>query len=174
VPYRALKIIRISYAPGPRAGPFRSAALRISSLGDHGQYRRCKRRSGTGDSLQQIERGTEDNPFDTILITLSKGLPNGLFLGRLPRDTDSGTTTALSRILLYLSEFNPFRGDQMTGICEIKHAPMGCVEIWFRDLEEREIGGVWRGESESVDRGDDSSVGDCPFETARGFTANYA
>jgi len=39
----------------------------------------------------------------------------------------------------------------MTSIGEVEHAPESGVRVGFGDLEEGEIGGVWRGKGEFVD-----------------------
>jgi len=48
----------------------------------------------------------------------------------------------------------------MTSVRKVKHAPESSIRIWFRYLEEREVGRVRRGEGEFVDGGYDACVGD--------------
>lgn len=60
----------------------------------------------------------------------------------------------------------------MASIREVEHAPEASLGVWLRDLEEREIGGVWRGEGELVDRSHDTGIGDGPFQVPRSLATN--
>lgn len=62
----------------------------------------------------------------------------------------------------------------MPGVGKIEHTPECSVGIWFTDLKERKIRRVGRWEGEFVDGGDDTCIGDGPFEIPGSFTANYA
>lgn len=125
------------------------------------------------DSLEEIESCAEDDPFDTVLVTLAEGLPDRLLLWRLSRDGDPcATAVRTGRVLLYLSEFDALWRDVVAGIGKVEHAPESSVRVRFGDLEEGEVWRVWGRERELVDGRDDACVRDGPFEVARGFAAD--
>lgn len=73
---------------------------------------------------------------------------------------------------MYLSEFDALGGYIVASIGEVKHAPEGGIGVWFRDLEEREVGGIWRREGKLVYRRDNTGVSDRPLEIAGSLAAN--
>ena len=82
------------------------------------------RTSKNGSGLEQVEGSTEDDPFDTVLVSLTEGLPNGLFLGGFTGDADAGAATVGPWwVLLDLAKLDSLWGDVMTSISEIEHAP---------------------------------------------------
>lgn len=98
---------RVAAGPGAReaagegavdAGPapvcLRSAAWRIWSL-----RLVSKVASERVDPLEKVETGAADNPFDTVLVANSKGLPNLLFVLRPAGNGDAGTSALLGRVL---------------------------------------------------------------------------
>src|SRR5882757_9798856 len=104
------------------------------------------------DVLKKVQCSAENDPFDTILVSLSQGLPHRLFLGCFPSDANSSTATIRAwGILLYLSKFNALWGYIMTSIGKVEHAPESCHRVRYGDLEEWEIGRIWRGKGEFVD-----------------------
>lgn len=137
---------------GPGAeggGGFFSAALTISSL-----YEVSVRREGEkyNSILEKVQCSAEDYPFDTVLVSLSQGLPHRFFLGSFSGDANSSSAAIRAwRVLLYLSKFNALGRYIMTSIGEVEHAPESCVRVRFRNLEEGEIGGVRRWKGELVD-----------------------
>lgn len=94
--------------------------------------------------VEKVQGCAENHPFDTVLVSLSQGLPHSLFLGCFACDTNSSSTTVWTWwVLLYLSEFNALGGYIMTSISKVEHAPESSIRIGFGDLKEGEIGGVW-------------------------------
>lgn len=65
-----------------------------------------------------------------------------------------------------LAKLDTLRGDVVSGVCEVEHTPERSVRIGFGYLEEREIRGVWRRQGQLVDRGENTGIGDGPFQVA--------
>jgi len=57
---------------------------------------------------------------------------------------------------------------------KVKHAPKRGIWIWLGNLEKWKIWGIRRGKGEPVYGRNYASVGDGPFEVARGFAAHDA
>jgi hypothetical protein len=103
----------------------------------------CNRKS----LLEKVQSGAENDPFDAVFITIAEGLPDSFLLRRLARDGDScATSPGAGRVLLDTAKLDPLGRNEMARICEIEHAPELGVWIGFRNLEEREVIRVWRGE----------------------------
>jgi hypothetical protein len=116
------------------------------------------------NALEKVEGGTQHDPLYAVLVAFSQGLPYGLFLGGPAGDADSSATaTRPWGVLLDLAKFDALGGYIVAGVGKVEHAPEGGVGVRFRDLEERQIGGVRGGEGEFVDGGDDACVRDGPF-----------
>jgi len=80
--------------------------------------------------IQQIKCCAEDDPFYAVLVALSQGLPDGLFLGRFSCDAYSSSTTVWTRwILLYLSKLDALWGYVVTSIGKVEHAPEGSIGV---------------------------------------------
>ena len=125
------------------------------------------------NELEEIESCTKDDPFNAIFVTLPKSLPNSLFFWWFPCDTDaSASSVCTRRILLYFAEFNTFRWYIMASIGKVKHAPESGIWIWFWYLEKGKIGRIWWWEWKFIDRRNNTSVSDGPFEVTRGFAAD--
>jgi len=125
--------------------------------------------------VEKIKCGAEDYPLDTIFVAFSQCLPYRLLLGGLSRDRDSRATATRTRgVLLDLAKFDTLGGNEVARVGKVEHAPERGVRVGFGDLEEGEIGGVWGGQGELVDRGHDARVGDGPFEIARCLATDYA
>jgi hypothetical protein len=88
------------------------------------------RRSKKGSGLEQVEGSTEDDPFDTVLVSLTEGLPNRFFLGRFTGDADAGAATMGTWwILLDLAKLDSLWGYVMASISKIEHAPESGIWI---------------------------------------------
>ena len=125
------------------------------------------------DALEKIQRSTQDDPFDTVLVALSQCLPDRFLLGSFAGDADPRAASIWTgRVLLDLSKLDALWRDVVAGVGEVEHAPERGVRVGFGDLEEREVGGVGGGEGEFVDGREDTGVGDGPFEVAGGFAAD--
>lgn len=125
--------------------------------------------------LEKVQCCAENDPFHTVLVSLSQGLPHSLLLRCFASDADPcATAIGTRRVLLYLSKLNAFRGDVVSSIGKVEQAPECSVWVWLGDLEEREIGriGGWKGEL--VYRGNDTRVCDGPFEIPRGLASDDA
>jgi hypothetical protein len=123
--------------------------------------------------LKKIQGSAQHYPFDTILVSFTQRLPHRLLLRRFSSDADPCSASIRTRwVFLDLPEFNTFWGYIVARICKIKHAPECGIRVWLRYLEEREIGGIWRGKRQLVDGGDDARIGDGPFEVTGRFTPN--
>jgi len=74
--------------------------------------------------VEKIEGSAEDDPLDTVFVTLTEGLPYGLFLGGLSGDCNSSAAAVWPRwILLDLAELDSFGGNIVSGVCEIEQGP---------------------------------------------------
>lgn len=134
-----------------------------------------ERRDANKNILEEVQSSAEDYPFDTIFIPFAQSLPHSLFFGGLARDADPGTSTIGTwRVFLDLTKLNTFGGYVVACVGKIKHAPEGGVWVRLRDLKEGKIRRVRGRERELVNRGNDTRVGDGPFEVARGLAADYA
>lgn len=112
------------------------------------------------DSLKQIERRAQHDPFNTVLIPFSQGLPDSFFLRSLSSDTDSSSPPIRTRwILLNFAKFDALRRDIVASIGEVKHAPKCCIWVGFGDLEQREIRRIGRRERKLVYWRDDTGIG---------------
>lgn len=106
------------------------------------------------DALEKVEGGTQNNPFDAVLVSFAKGLPNSLLFGCFPCYTDTSAASASVRVgwvFLDLSKFDSLGRDVVTSVCKVEHGPEASIGIWFGDLEEREVRRVGRGERKLVD-----------------------
>lgn len=114
--------------------------------------------------VEEVERGAKDNPLDTIFISFAKSLPYSLFFWSLASDTDSSASTPRTwRILLNLAKLDPLRGDVMTGISKIKHAPKCSIRIRLGYLKQWKVGGIGGRQREFIDGGYHTRVGNGPF-----------
>lgn len=84
------------------------------------------------DILEKVQCCAENDPLDTVLVSLTQGLPDGFFLGYLASDANSSSTTVWTwGVLLYLSKFDALWGYIMTGISKVEHAALGFgFDIW--------------------------------------------
>ena len=133
-----------------------------------------KEKGGWG-ILKEVENRAQDNPFNTILVSLPESLPHCLLFSCFPGDADpSSTSCPIGRrgILLNLSEFNPLRWDVVSRIGEIEHTPKRSIRVWLGNLEQGEICGVRRRKGELVDRRKDTGVSNRPLEVSGCFTVN--
>ena len=123
--------------------------------------------------LKEVQCCAQDDPLYTVLVTFAERLPNCLLLCGLASDADAGATTVRAwRVLLDFAELNALGRDVMAGVGKVEHAPERRVRVWFRDLEEREIRSVWRGQRQLVDGRYNAGVLNRPLEVPRGFTTN--
>lgn len=125
--------------------------------------------------LEKVQCCAENDPFHTVLVSLSQGLPHSLLLRCFASDADPcASAIGTRRILLYLSKLDPLRGYVMPSIGKVEHAPECGVWVWLGDLEEREIWriGGWKGEL--VYRGNDTRVRNGPFEVPRSLASDDA
>jgi hypothetical protein len=101
------------------------------------------KRSKNSPLLEKIQSRTKYDPFHTVLVAFSQGLPHCLLLRGFPRDADTRTATIRARgVLLYLAKFNSFRRNIMTSICKIEQAPECCIGIRLGYLKEGKIRGI--------------------------------
>lgn len=125
--------------------------------------------------LEKVEGCAEDDPFDTVLVALSQGLPYRLFFQCLASDADPrSSAVGTRRVLLYLSKFDTLGGNIMPSISKVEHAPECSVWVRLGDLEEREIWRVGRWEGQLVYRGNDARIRDGPFEVPGGLASDDA
>lgn len=126
--------------------------------------------------LQEIEGSTENNPFDAIFVTLTEGLPDGLFFGSLSSDTYPCATAGAIRaggILLDLAKFDTLWWDVMASISKVEHGPEGSIGIGLGNLEERKIRRIRRRKGELVDGRNNPGIGYGPLEVTRGLTPDH-
>ena len=127
------------------------------------------------DALEKIQRSTQDDPFDTVLVALSQCLPDRFLLGSFAGDADPrAASIGTGRVLLDLAKFDTLWWDVVPGVGEVEHAPESGIRIWLGDLEKWEVSGIRGRESKLVDGREDTSVGYGPFEIARRLTADDA
>jgi hypothetical protein len=62
----------------------------------------------------------------------------------------------------------------MASVGKVEHAPESSIGIGLGDLEKREVWRVGGRKSEFVDGRDYTSIGNGPFEVARGLATNNA
>ena len=122
---------------------------------------------GREDALEKVQCGAQDDPLDTVLVTLAECLPHRLLLCRLPRDAYPRTAAVgTRRVLLNLPELDALRRDIMPGVGKVEHTPELGIGVGFGYLEEREIARVWGRQGKLVDGGQNTGVRDCPFQVA--------
>ena len=128
---------------------------------------------GREDALEKVQCGAQDDPLDTVLVTLAECLPHRLLLCRLPRDAYPRTAAVgPRRVLLNLPELDARRRDVMPGVGKVEHTPELRIGVGFRYFKKREISGVRRGKRKLVNGREDAGVGYCPFQVSGGFAAD--
>ena len=115
--------------------------------------------------LEQVEGSTKDYPFHTVLVAFAERLPDGLLLWCLAGYADARASSVRAwGILLDLAKLDAFRGYVMSSIRKVEHAPECGIGVRFRDLEEWQIGRIWRREGQFVDRRQNAGIGYRPLE----------
>lgn len=95
--------------------------------------------------VQKIQSSAKHNPFNTIFITLTKGLPYRFLFRRPTRDSDPrAAASRAGRILLYATKLDSLGWNEMASIGKVEHAPKLSIRIRFGYLEKREIRRVGR------------------------------
>lgn len=78
---------------------------------------------GRGDNLvvEDGERGTEDDPFDAVLVSVADALPDGFLLVRPAGDGDASSAAGFGRVLADPAKLDSSRRDQVAGVGKVEH-----------------------------------------------------